>query len=738
MSLFGGDSAASQDLSSSTSQSDEEVIPTSAQKSTTSSKDKALDTRNSVDNLNAADPSSNAEIGVSSTSTSESQDSDSSSSGPALQDRPNRLTAENFNWRHWTHSERSLVNSLNQIRANDLSIHLYNTHALKVHLRTEERLAQSKPWSAKFRWMDLTEEQPEGKPRKRKWHPKDAWTAWPVEPERVPRAEEVWGMPGDDKHEAFTLKKEEQGKASDELEQILTGVVMRQAREQWDARERADEDEDRADEDDNPGRMEEQSEDTGIAYPSPPEKSEFSRSRSRSPRRTFSNQDSQPEIHGTGTSNESDVVRDSTEDHLSRPVFMANEERERHVLKPMVRSLLADLDELLGALRYTTHRRLLHPEAIVYRIKGPAARNPTSEDHGEARDKQTQTGRQASTLKDQFIKPPKSKENNRGQHESGAEEALDQGDTMTDSETSLTDGITSDSEMSSDSSDGMPLADGTTFSKRSGNVKSLRRLGLRDWSEILNTAATTGWDRHVIHRAAQRCSALFGESMSFRVLKEKDLEKPVSGPIQYTPSIIPPLPKSDNDNLEAVRWDGVSMFCPFPKCAASRNLNQYLDFNNFKTHMREYHDFDPYKEKKEKRVGAVHNDGFLLPIMKPPDMRGGLNRHLKSRVGATSRDHNKGKQKGGKRANAGRKRKLPTEFEEEPEDAKRTQHQRSESSPRTLKSTEPVERKPKGQRGGKRLGVGRKKKVVAAPAEEQTEAKRNEEGGSGTLDETEM
>ena len=49
-----------------------------------------------------------------------------------------------------------------------------------------------------------------------------------------------------------------------------------------------------------------------------------------------------------------------------------------------------------------------------------------------------------------------------------------------------------------------------------------RRLNLRDWSEVLGTASLSGWEFSIIEKATARCSALFGETMTFRTIREAD------------------------------------------------------------------------------------------------------------------------------------------------------------------------------------------------------------------------
>lgn len=53
--------------------------------------------------------------------------------------RPNRYNGPASTWQSLTEQERGLAASLTQLRDQDLSIHLYNAHALKVRARAHER-----------------------------------------------------------------------------------------------------------------------------------------------------------------------------------------------------------------------------------------------------------------------------------------------------------------------------------------------------------------------------------------------------------------------------------------------------------------------------------------------------------------------------------------------------------------------------------------------------------------------
>ncbi|KAF2235309.1 hypothetical protein EV356DRAFT_500541 [Viridothelium virens] len=593
MSLFGGDSAASRNTIPALSQSssdDEDAIPTSAQQSSKPSRP-AIRQSNNLDSNevplspsplldSTASPDAEVSDGASSSS--------SSSSSFSLLPRPNRYTGPQPSWFFITQRERSLIASLEQERANDLSMHLYNAHALKARMRTQDRVARSKSWTSRHQWMDVGKEK--GK-KFQKWHPRAEWTAWPLVPERVPRRDEVWGMAGDDGNDAFTLKREEE-KASELMEDVLIGVIMGQAREQWDAREWEDEDEDDEEETAKGGRSRKRvkredgkASDGAELEPDPMESP--SRSRPESPLE----QSNKPTIKAMEGDAETNLMDGSVREHHSRPVFMANEEQERLILKPIVRSLLADLDALLGALHYTAPDNTSTAKDTFPKYDPPA--------HGH----QANADARGPLMKDQFSKRPGIGKDSTFVRDP---QELSKQDTVPEDEID-SNSSTSDSEMPGDFIEPAPSAPQKKTQPETGK-------GLRDWSEILNAASTIGWNRQVIHRAAQRCTALFGETMSFRILKEEDAQIPVGAPIQYTPEIIPPLPQCDDGATpELIRWDGESRRCPFPTCPDGKHDQPLSDIKSLDRHLLRVHNYDHWEDK---RVGAVHNDGFLQPIPK--------------------------------------------------------------------------------------------------------------------------
>ena len=129
-------------------------------------------------------------------SAAEIHDSDSSSYSSSEEARPNRWKGNSSTWARFTQDERDLASTLDELRNQDLSVHLYNAHALKRSAReyNEQRTTAegNRDGSLKI---------PEGD---RTYRPPKRWTAWPLPPEQVPREGETVGP--DDPDEVYTYK----------------------------------------------------------------------------------------------------------------------------------------------------------------------------------------------------------------------------------------------------------------------------------------------------------------------------------------------------------------------------------------------------------------------------------------------------------------------------------------------------------------------------------------------------
>ena len=145
----------------------------------------------------------------------------------------------------------------------------------------------------------------------------------------------------------------------------------------------------------------------------------------------------------------------------------------------------------------------------------------------------------------------------------------------------------------------------------------------RDWSEVLSVAALTGWDRDTLHVTATRCSALFGESMSFVSLEESaPLQAPLDV-ISYTPEVISaPMDNGDSDDAteRAADWSLEDLVCPHTEC--NRHGERFALRHRLVQHIRQVHKWDPLTEDLSSALDSADTGDFLQPIRRRSGWRG--------------------------------------------------------------------------------------------------------------------
>lgn len=108
----------------------------------------------------------------------------------------------------WTASDRALAHSLDQLKAQDLAVHLYNAHHLKCNgKRSHDEEAWSQGWKL---------------PR--------YWTAWPLAPDMVPGVDGGPNWAGTDFQQPCLIQNM-QGPQIQELQDVLVARVLRKAKE---------------------------------------------------------------------------------------------------------------------------------------------------------------------------------------------------------------------------------------------------------------------------------------------------------------------------------------------------------------------------------------------------------------------------------------------------------------------------------------------------------------------------
>jgi hypothetical protein len=463
--------------------------------------------------------------------------------------------------------------------------------------------------------------------------PPKSWTAWPLPPDKVPREVEQVGE--EDPDEAFTFKRREREQPSGVLEDILLGISLKSAKERFEGREWASEEENdiETDVDDKDGLV------------GPPEEE---------------NGDEEP------------VIKEQTPEKVYlHPVVSADDERSREILRPTIRHTLSKLDDVLMALH--------HARKTCRRYSSQSA--PDTNDEKDSASEEEEEG---STAKRPKGRP--SKFENLA-HRSRPDEAELEPNTMSakilrakkpgrgrkPKQYPRLDGesdqqylvriarlqkkpipiFTSDA-TAAPKSPARALTPRTSIAPKSpaksssprknrappedADKKYRRRLGLRDWSEVLGAAALVGFPPDIIARATQRCANLFGESMTMRTMVETPFgDESADTLTTYQPEEIPDCESEsehsessagDSDEDEQKRRDGFRQskplgyapkievcFCPIKDCP--RQVRGFSSTEKMRAHLKRGHrmrkeeiaEFDVASD--EEMYGAVHVDGFL-------------------------------------------------------------------------------------------------------------------------------
>ncbi|KAI6712486.1 hypothetical protein JHW43_004969 [Diplocarpon mali] len=553
--------------------------------------------------------------------------SDSDSDHAVL--RPNRWHGAPSTWASYTEAERGLAASLDTLRNEDLSVHLYNAHALKRRARDIER-------------GKTVEEFPGVPSEGQTWRPPKTWTAWPLPPGEVPRSGEQVGP--SDSFEGHTFKREEDGAPSRELEDVLMGISLKFAKERFESRESTEEEENNEDK----GKKRVISEDDASSAGS--EYLQISSDGGEGPTIIKEASESPP-----------------TKNHMKAAVS-ADEETSRLLLRPSIRHTLSKLDEVLMALHHARKTCYRYPnseagttdeESVLESIASEQP-SPSKKARGRPRkfanlpERSKPPGPEQKTH-DQAVllniktktlgRPTKFYEHIKGETQEAylvriaklQKKPLPVFAPPTEAKPAKSPSPKRTRERSS------PRKRANSEELRASRQK---KLGLRDWSEVLGAAALVGFPDDVVERAARRCANLFGEGMDIRRMVEVPYTEREAGDtlVRYEPQLIPPL----NDNLHDITSSSGSdsdlesdiqptphnsslsrkqnVFCPVADC--QRRKRGFVDANALKRHLETAHAI-PQEEtadwilpSDEEMEGAVHVDGFLRPVKRVRGVRG--------------------------------------------------------------------------------------------------------------------
>ena len=529
--------------------------------------------------------------------------------------RPNRFKGPPQTWKGYTADDRQLAESLQQLEDTDLAAHLYNAHALKRRVRRPvPELSTLKNWQNKDAWLkqgkELQYTDAVGQAQTELVPAKD-WTAWPVPPASL------YTLADGFRRTAVAPEKDEWviggngiQNPGQELKDEMLGMFLRLAKDSWNSKQWQEH-----------GHQ-------GATQRLP------SRARSRSTSQSLHTDVDMKDAGGNELGDDYDKIAQEPGKRRGRrpriekdtnPAVIADDAKAERILRPTIASVLTELDDVALALHrtrlnhfgrsgfgegssqseFTTDAETTEPESQS---------RPQSRAKSASRNKPVTrpSSRPSSSRASRAPKSPK-KPSNAAAQPDDSESASDYGaqfgeDDALDSEASR--GNTKRRKRSRSAS--------TAEGEDSSNTRDWSRAGLMDWSEVLGIAAVKGWDQRALARTAKRCSALFGESMSFRPFAENHAAKPLASPVRYTPSTIPPpnsLPFDAPQPEKRPYYQAGAIRCPHADC-----YGHHKDFRmayRVIEHCMRQHGYDPRtndSDNEERTHGGVHIDGFLQPI----------------------------------------------------------------------------------------------------------------------------
>lgn len=495
------------------------------------------------------------------------------------------------------------------------------------------------------------------------WSPPKSWCAWPLPQEHVPREGEVVGL--DDGIDAETFRRGGEVVTSERLEEELIAVTLRFAKERFTGREEAGSHEDFDTVDvDYDGEMRVKA---GTQEPHHGDDNNIPAMDSEYLDGEIGDTQGEEQAHEP-------LIKEPSEPPPPRvrmkPIISADDERSAAILRPSIRHTLSKLHEVLMALHYareTCHRIRSRSAANAddETVQGEDTVSPVKKSRGRPR-KYANLSLLPKQRGPEQPAPPtdpelfRTKKTHRGRpqkvypHLEGEsqQEYLIRIARLQKKPLPSFATVQAPSVAPLRSPSAVPERSRKSPARRATSeelkVSRQQKLGLRDWSEVLGSAALVGFQPDVIARATQRCADMFGECMTMITLPEVPFaEKKGDLMTTYQPEEIPDLgteedgssdDESDESSIRTSRSRSQSRkrmvlkdsakewrVCPIEDCP--RQNRGFRHVSELRRHLEKFHkkeedDIDELLDDDQETDGAVHVDGFLKPIRQKRGIRG--------------------------------------------------------------------------------------------------------------------
>ncbi|THV78981.1 hypothetical protein D6D29_07246 [Aureobasidium pullulans] len=488
--------------------------------------------------------------------------------------RPNRFRGSDRAWLHHTQPDRSLAHSLDQLAADDLSLHLYSAHHLKARLRQRVPSASTpfRPWSRKSRWLSTNQDV------EKAWYPEPDWTAWPLPPDNAPVGNEVFGRPNDGLG-ACTLRTANRPTPADNLREQLHAVLLARAHLAW----KEETHQPVAPRNVTPGlpvtpirlspaargRTRSLSNGASSALSSPSVGDDLPPMSSLDQSIILQEAQGQVDSPRNGSIKDEDEEEEKEDEHLARPVFSADDDSSRALMDPTVNHIMSKLDKLLLALHQSR-------QAHLHRARD----GDTSDSSARSNSRSRSTSNKPAKKPSKKASQPKTTATARTRHSrrntgSASRQSSPQDLVVYDDSGEDETYEPEKPKRRSPSVSAEPEAHDT--SPEAKKRRNAPRPGLRDWSEVLGIASLSGWDPSVVERARQRCSKLFGEDMHLYTMAEHGDSS--ADEAEHVGQVL-----TSRSNQSA------SWRCPLTNCF--RNMQPLEHGFRWREHMRKSHKYD--------------------------------------------------------------------------------------------------------------------------------------------------
>ncbi|KAI1635088.1 RNA polymerase I-specific transcription initiation factor-domain-containing protein [Biscogniauxia mediterranea] len=462
------------------------------------------------------------------------------------EERPNRWEGPSSTWQQLNNAEIDTFIALNEIRNQDLSIHLYNAFALKQrHNKAQDIKAPVAGEDINIATGQIIEQDA--------WVPHRSWTAWPMHADKVPH--QTFMKRTEDSDEKFTLRKAVQKFPSTALEETLAAAILRTAKDKFKARPCAE--------------LVTSSLDSGLEGDDDgPDADTFSttkraRSQSRSTKYHNATEDEKMEIDDIQAKIPPYVP---LQKRCYKPIVATDDDLSHAILRPSIRHVLSQLDETLMILHNAQDSMLNYQSDSADSDASDSSRRGQRLSRSRSHPGTRKRGRPPKSREPSQVRssvPPETQEH--GKKKAGRPRKMyprladetDQEYTIRvarlrkepipffaepDMEPGLGPGVepvqAQDPDYSAGSEGDSSVVEGAgrkpklkrkrpreqspEMHKGTPSIKGKgrARIGLRDWRDILGAAALAGFPAPALDRTARRCANLFGQPTVLHTLPE--------------------------------------------------------------------------------------------------------------------------------------------------------------------------------------------------------------------------